>query len=1024
MHGIPGRSKHARRQLSALLVLLLILLGGSVTVAAETTPDSTLARIDMRQPDDLHTIAGLGIPVYAHLVDAAGQEYVFALVEPEVEKSLAESGLSVQALGRGGREEAYYLISPRPGQGMDAAQDYVEFLTGDEGQAIVRAIPSQAEQLPSLGFEIARLGPNPIAASASLARTYETNEIVLPSAITPNPAIAQMIAQVNAEMLMDYTKKLSGATAAIIGGEPYSILNRNTYGGTPIRKATQYVYEHFSRYGLVPNYHYWYDSTNPNVTGTIQGQGSPDRFFLLTAHLDNMPTNSIAPGADDNASGVAAMMAAASILSPYDWDCSLRFVAFTGEEQGLLGSRAYVQSAYNLRDNIDGVLNLDMIGYNSDSYPIVDLHVKSSVPGSEGIANLFVEVVKAYQINLTPHILYNPPAGLYSDHKSFWDYNYPAIMVIEDWYDFTPYYHRISDRWDTLNYTYFTNITRAAIATFAHLGCLAPRGYLAGQITAASGGEPIPDLEVNAANGSYNKSANTGSDGKYRLNLPPGSYTVKIEAPGYMPYSSGVSISENLTTTLNASLAITPTYTISGAVNDTLTGQPVYARVTVEGPGRTAVYTDPQNGRYTLRAFQGSYDLQIESPHHLPQSRPVTLDHDQQQDFELEPYCLLVVDYDGGRDYEAYYTGALSRLEEAYRTLAYLPDLASLAFYRGVIWLTGDRSINTLTALDQAKLSAYLDAGGRLFISGQGTGKDIGSSDFYRDYLHAEYLTDEAADKPLTGVDFLAHIGPISIAGGDGANNQVSPGAVAPYGDAAGVFRYQDSPSYGGVAYSGLHRSIYFSFGYEAISERQKRDDVMEAVLDFMGSCQAPDPPQASFSAQATGEPGGYRFTNDSRGTPWLSYTWDFGDGSAPSDDANPLHWYPEQKIYAAVLTAANAYGEASFSLEIDTHSECVPLGEPSIIYSPAEPRMNEAVTFTAVIPSGTVPVEYEWDFGDGEPQERGINLRTIQNTFSEAGDYDIKLVVSHDCTDKQFAGTKIVVIPHRLYLPHISRQP
>ncbi len=78
--------------------------------------------------------------------------------------------------------------------------------------------------------------------------------------------------------------------------------------------------------------------------------------------------------------------------------------------------------------------------------------------------------MSAYNISLTPQIL--PDRLSFSDHAPFWDRGYPAILAIEDWDDHTPDYHRTTDRLGTLNMTYYTRFAKAALATFAHMGCL------------------------------------------------------------------------------------------------------------------------------------------------------------------------------------------------------------------------------------------------------------------------------------------------------------------------------------------------------------------------------------------------------------------------------------------------------------------------------------------------------------------------------------------------------------------------
>jgi hypothetical protein len=292
--------------------------------------------------------------------------------------------------------------------------------------------------------------------------------------IDSNPYIASMISWVDPDHVYSIMEKLTGVKAAVIGGIPYTISTRFTYSGEPIQKATQFVYEQLQSLGLEVEYHNWSHPSYPNVIGTIQGIGQPERIVMITAHLDDYPPTNPAPGADDNASGVAGVLAAAQVLSQFQWDCTLRFAAFTGEEQGMLGSKAYVSRSLGWNENIAGVLNLDMIGYNSDASPVVDLHTRPLVPGSLEIAETFVAVVEKYQIDLQPTILTNAPLGEYSDNKSFWDERIPAILVIENREDTTPYYHSLEDRLSTLDLTYLTNIIKASIGTLAHLGCLLP----------------------------------------------------------------------------------------------------------------------------------------------------------------------------------------------------------------------------------------------------------------------------------------------------------------------------------------------------------------------------------------------------------------------------------------------------------------------------------------------------------------------------------------------------------------------
>ena len=115
-----------------------------------------------------------------------------------------------------------------------------------------------------------------------------------------------------------------------------------------------------------------------------------------------------------------------------------------------------------------------MISYNSTDPRQLNLFARSTVPGSEEIADLFVDVVSAYDLNLAPAKYVNNPAGDYSDNSSFWRLGYPAILAIEDDLDdFNPAYHTANDRLALADLDYYTEFVKAAVGTFAHMtGCL------------------------------------------------------------------------------------------------------------------------------------------------------------------------------------------------------------------------------------------------------------------------------------------------------------------------------------------------------------------------------------------------------------------------------------------------------------------------------------------------------------------------------------------------------------------------
>jgi hypothetical protein len=333
------------------------------------------------------------------------------------------------------------------------------------------------------------LPPVPLAKD-SVAGTGHTEVRSMPPAApavsltaraTPVPQIEAMLSAVVSTTLSQYVGDLSGEWPVLVGGELYTLTTRYTYSGEPMEKAAAYARERLAE--LVPEveYHYWHVDRPPNVIGELEGALYPEEVVILCAHLDSYnkdSTSKLAPGADDNASGVAAVLVAAEILGEYSWGRTVRFALWTGEEQGLLGSKAYAEDSSELGEEIVAVVNLDMIGWDGVGGPDMDLHANQEVMGSLELADVFSDVVGLYDLDLVPQVLADGMGR--SDHASFWAYDYPAILAIEDYYpgshDFNPYYHSDGDLLAHLAQDYFTEMARAAVGTVAHLGCLVENG--------------------------------------------------------------------------------------------------------------------------------------------------------------------------------------------------------------------------------------------------------------------------------------------------------------------------------------------------------------------------------------------------------------------------------------------------------------------------------------------------------------------------------------------------------------------
>lgn len=216
-------------------------------------------------------------------------------------------------------------------------------------------------------------------------------------------------------------------------------------------------------------------------------------------------------------------------------------------------------------------------------------------------------------------------------------------------------------------------------------------------------------------------------------------------------------------------------------------------------------------------------------------------DYSKTEDFQIligRP-SIIVVDDDQGADYEKYYFAALDSLGVLYDCSNWLPldPYLEIQKYEAIIWFTGDDSITTLTQEDIDSLSSWLDNGGKLFITGQNIGYDIGSDPFYSDYLHSQFVSDHTSEYGVIGVDGdpIGDGLTFSLLDGDGAGNQTSRDVIFPRVDADSCFAYRFGQGICGVHYANSYKIVYLSFGFEGIYRLAFRRDLMGRVLKWFG---------------------------------------------------------------------------------------------------------------------------------------------------------------------------------------------
>lgn len=444
-------------------------------------PGSTaevLARVELKA-----ALQGLGLPIHAHLLDSAGNDYVLVIAPIN---QIVGTGLSYQILDSSVSSGTYYLARERRNGARQAATALLTVIHDDGRRILVKGSPEIVAKLSELGFDISAIpkkpmtlrmpsDPSPVPSQKATSRALQS--LIAPTfPVTPDSRVAAMMEQVQSTSLYDEVGNLSGENTVTISGSPYIISTRNTTSGIQIQHATQYVYERIGAMGLAASFHDWSVSpySNRNVVGTKTGTAKPSEIVLITAHLDDMPPLGSAPGADDNASGSAALLMAAKIMASGTFERTIRFVFFTGEEQGLYGSQAYSDAVALAGENIVAVYNMDMISWDAVGGPTLRLHTRApSNPGYAGdrsIAVAFSDVVAAYGLSSVLQPVIAADGETASDHSSFWNNGYAAILAIEDDYDdFTPYYHTGYDMRQRINMSYFTNFAKASVGTAAHL---------------------------------------------------------------------------------------------------------------------------------------------------------------------------------------------------------------------------------------------------------------------------------------------------------------------------------------------------------------------------------------------------------------------------------------------------------------------------------------------------------------------------------------------------------------------------
>lgn len=225
-------------------------------------------------------------------------------------------------------------------------------------------------------------------------------------------------------------------------------------------KAGQYIYDKFKSFGYEPELQWFtpnrevYNGKTANVIATLKGTTHPELVYVVSSHYDSAEAG---PGADDNSSGTAALLEAARIMADNPMPATIMFLAFTGEEAGLLGSREFVRQAVENDIKIVGALNNDMVGWANDSR--LDNTIRYS---NEGIRDIQHAAASIFTDMITYDALYYKNTDAHAYYEAYGDIvggigSYPVLG--------NPYYHQWNDNLETINHQLVTEVAKTTTAT-------------------------------------------------------------------------------------------------------------------------------------------------------------------------------------------------------------------------------------------------------------------------------------------------------------------------------------------------------------------------------------------------------------------------------------------------------------------------------------------------------------------------------------------------------------------------------
>jgi len=233
-----------------------------------------------------------------------------------------------------------------------------------------------------------------------------------------------------------------------------------------------------------------------NVIATLRGTNDPDRIYVVGGHYDSRNSKGedgtgAAPGAVDDASGTAVALEACRVMSQQSFAATIVFVAYDGEEQGLLGSQAHAKALAEAGARVDGMITCDIVGNTlgmdgarHDRFLRCFSYAPSGNDSNGRSLARAVSYAAATHVKDfgTKLIFRGDRYGRGGDHRSFFEQGFPAVRFTEPREDFSRQHQNVTlrdgkpygDLPEWADFAFTANVTRVVVATLGELASAPP----------------------------------------------------------------------------------------------------------------------------------------------------------------------------------------------------------------------------------------------------------------------------------------------------------------------------------------------------------------------------------------------------------------------------------------------------------------------------------------------------------------------------------------------------------------------